>query len=240
VPANERYYIIVFGSQSTPKLARFTHTWATGVVATWNEGQTEPSLTTHTISWMPATLKIRTLRRFTEPGVNLGMSESIGIVQENGSQRVSMWGPYEMRPHVFLRFLIQKEFMESGKVGYQCIDKNGEAGRCGTGCDCIHAITDMDPDFNRDRYPLILNGEAASLNIVEQLARRGVLTEGPKMQDWLKSRLGLDCAGIVQRCHDGPVNDMIPPERLPYLFPADKSRPQQTLSIPTSAKPGDK
>src|SRR5262245_32683775 len=53
VPANERYYVIVFGSQSTPKLARFTHTWVTGVTATWSDPKAEPSLTTHTISWMP-------------------------------------------------------------------------------------------------------------------------------------------------------------------------------------------
>src|SRR5262245_3652073 len=104
VPANERYYVIVFGSQSSPKLPRLTHTWVTGVRATWNDGQTEPTLETHTISWMPATLHIRTFSRHVEPGVNLNMYDSIKIMQSKG-ERVSMWGPYEMRPHVFYRFL---------------------------------------------------------------------------------------------------------------------------------------
>jgi hypothetical protein len=229
VPANERYYAIVFGSQSSPKLARFTHTWVAGVKANWNDGQAEPSLETQTISWMPATLRIRTLSRRTEPGVNLGMSESIKIMKENG-ERVSMWGPYQLRPHAYQRFLIQKAFIDSGAVGYQAIDKWGEAGRLGVGCDCIHAVTDMDPDFNRSRYPLRINGEAASLHIVEQLARRGVMIDPPQTHDWLKSRLGLDCAGIVQRCYDGPVNDLIPPDRLPYFFPSTKMSTPQASS----------
>ena len=230
VPANERYYVIVFGSQSTPKLARFTHTWVTGVRVTRNDGQAEPALETHTISWMPATLRIRTLSRHIEPGVNLGMDESIRDMQAKG-ERVSMWGPYEMRPHVFYRFLIQKAFIDSGAVGYQCIDKWGEAGRMGVGCNCIHAVTDMDPDFDRSRYPLRLNGEDASLHIVEQLARRGALVTGPQTHDWLKARLGLDCAEIVPRCYDGPVNDLIPADRLPYLSPSTKPGPQQASPI---------
>jgi hypothetical protein len=152
-PPDERYYGIVFGSQSTPKLPRFTHTWATVIKANWTEGQAEPALELQTISWMPATLQIRTLNRHTEPGINLGMLESIQIMKEKG-ERVSMWGPYQVRVTFYRRFLIQKGFMESGQVGYQCVDNRGEAARLGSGCDCIHAITDMDPDFDRSRYPL--------------------------------------------------------------------------------------
>jgi len=219
VPPNERYYVIVFGSQSSPKLPKLTHTWATAVRLTWIDGQAEPAVETHTISWMPATLSIRTLSHSVEPGVNLNMYDSIRIMQEKG-ERVSMWGPYEMRYSTFYRFLVQKAFMDSGAVGYQCVDKWGEAGRCGNGCNCIHSITDMDPEFDRSNYPLRKNGDDASENIVEQLARRGVLPNGPTEQWWVKSRLGLDGCGIVQRCYNGPVNDMIPPHRLPLLFPS--------------------
>jgi hypothetical protein len=207
-PPNERYYIIVFGSQSTPKIPRLTHTWATIIKATWNAGQPEPALTEYTISWMPATLHIRTFSLRTEPGVNLRMHESIEIMQGKG-QRVSMWGPYEVRPRGYLRFLIQKEFMESGRVGYQCVDKRGEAGKCGAGCDCIHAITDMDPEFDRTRYPLRWYGDAGSEHIVQQIASRGLTVHGMQVEEWLVPRLGLDCAGIVRRTYAGPVNDMV-------------------------------
>src|SRR5262249_15234418 len=156
--------------------------------ATWIEGQAEPALELHTISWMPATLNIRTLSRQTEPGVNLGMQDSIEIMQGKG-ERVSMWGPYEVRASFFRRFLIQKGFMESGRVGYQCIDSRGEAGKTGSGCDCIHAITDMDPQFDRTRYPLRWYGEAGSAHIVEQIMRRGGVVDAPQTHDWLIPRL---------------------------------------------------
>ncbi len=216
-PTNERYYIIVFGSQSKPKLARFTHTWVSVVRVISNDGQAEPKICVDTISWMPATLRIHTLSRHTEPGVNLCLEESIRAMKAKGEQ-VAMWGPYELRHNVYRRFVIQKVFMDSGAVGYQCIDKSGEAGRTGDGCDCIHAITDVDPVYDRRRYPLRINGEDASLEIVQQLARRGSLVEGPKEQEWLRARLGFDCDGIVQRHYCGPVNDKVAPEHLPYYF----------------------
>ena len=65
--------------------------------------------------------------------------------------------------------MVQKQFMESGEVGYQCIDNIGEAPRDGAGCDCIHAMSDIDLIFNRRRYPLTYFGEAASRNIVLQV-----------------------------------------------------------------------
>ena len=217
-PANERYYLIVFGSQSTPKLPRFTHTWATAIKATWTEGQPEPTLELHTISWMPATLRIRTLNRHPEPGVNLELYETIANMQAN-SERIAMWGPFALRTAGYRRFLIQKDFMDSHAIGYQCVDNRGEAARCGNACDCIHAITDMDPEFDRTRYPLRWYGEAGSRNIVEQVMRRNVVLDGGQTQDWLIPRLGLDCAGIVRRCYNGPVGDLDRPTISPTVDP---------------------
>ena len=209
-PDNEQYYAIMFGSQSTPKLPRFTHTWAAVVKATWTPGQPEPTLELHSISWMPATLHIRTFSRHPEPGVNLGMHETIAEMKAKG-ERVSMWGPYLFRTSTYRRFLVQEAFMQSGAIGYQCLDNRGEAARCGNACDCIHAITDMDPVFDRKHYPLRWYGEKGSERIVEQCARRGALLDGARTQDWLIPRLGLDCPEIVRRCYTGPVGDLIQP-----------------------------
>jgi len=206
-PPNEKYYVLFFGSQATPALPRFTHTWATAIKATWVDGQTDPVLELHTISWMPATLRIRTFSRHTESGVNLGLYETITEMKSHG-ERIAMWGPYEMRPAFYRRFLIQKQFMDSHTIGYQCIDSRGEAGRTGDGCDCIHAITDMDPEFDRTRYPLRHYGEAGTANIVEQVARRNAILNVSQTQDWLVPKLGLECFGIVRRCYTGPVGDL--------------------------------
>ncbi|MCE9532431.1 MAG: hypothetical protein K8T89_15125 [Planctomycetes bacterium] len=209
VPPNERYYIIVFGSQSTPLQARYTHSWATIVKATTPADGGAPQIEQHTISWMPASLEIAPLRLHVEPGTNLDLKFTIEEMLRH-KERVSMWGPYEIWHGLYHRILTQKRFMESGAVGYQCIDTIGEAARVGNGSDCIHAITDMDPQFDRERYPLAYFGEAASLNIVRQLQRRPVMICPRKTHDWLIPALGLDCYPICRRTYTGKSREFSP------------------------------
>jgi hypothetical protein len=192
----EHYYVAVFGSESTPKVPRYTHTWATFV---YLREPPECAFEVHTISWMPATLDIHPWDFRPEPGVNLDLHFTIKMVLGH-RERVSQWGPYECRPELYRRFLVQKAFMESGQVGYQCIDTVGESARQGDGCDCIHAITDMDPQFGRSYYRLSRFGEAGSEFIVEQLMTRGVLLN-PQPQDWLNERLGLTGYPILHRTY---------------------------------------
>jgi hypothetical protein len=42
--ANEGYYVLIFGSQSHPKLLKYTHTWATFVRAVGDESNPDRSL----------------------------------------------------------------------------------------------------------------------------------------------------------------------------------------------------
>src|SRR4029077_4173862 len=114
-----------------------------------------------TISWLPATLEVRTWNFHTEKAVNLDLHETLRTVLANG-ERVSQWGPYECRPNLYNRFLVQKEFLDSGRIGYQAVDTVGESARKGDGCDCIHAMTDMDPMLSRNHYSLIRYGDSAT------------------------------------------------------------------------------
>ena len=199
-PPGEKYYIVVFGSQRVPFLRpALTHTWAVVVKATRADGCAEPQLDVQQISWLPATLEVRPMSFRVEPPVNLGLHETIQWARETG-QKVAMWGPYEVQPRAYRRFLIQKEFLEtSGQVGYQCIDTVGEAGREGNGCDCIHAITDLDPQFDRSRYPLIFYGHTASRRLVREAARRQAIIDPWTTHDWLIPALGLDQHPIDRR-----------------------------------------
>src|SRR5690348_12390269 len=70
-PPGERYFMLVFGSQSTPKVPKYTHSWATVVKVIECGGPEVPSIEEHTISWLPATLNVRPLSFQVEPGVNL-------------------------------------------------------------------------------------------------------------------------------------------------------------------------
>ncbi len=215
-PPGERYYLIVFGSQSTPKRAKYTHTWATVVRVTGCGGPGEPVVEEHTISWMPATLDIRPLARRPETGGNLGLHFTIEEMLRN-DERVSVWGPYEICAGLHHRFLVQKQFMESGQVGYQCIDSFGEAARRGNGCDCIHAVTDMDPQFDRVRYPLAYFGEAGSRHVVRELHERPIIIGPERDHGWLLANLGLDRYAITRQAYRGRTVENTPENVEAYL-----------------------
>jgi hypothetical protein len=201
----ERFYVIVFASQSIPRRPAYSHTWATVARAVDCPGQC-PSLEAHTISWLPAKLDIQPLRLSVEPGVNLGLHESMVYAIGNG-ERVSMWGPYECRPSFYRRFLIQKAFVESGRIGYQCDDNCGEAARTGDGSCCNHAVTDMDPEYGRENYPLIWFGDPASEHVVNRLHERGSLLHPEVEHDWLIEALGLNAYCIVRRHYQDRLID---------------------------------
>jgi hypothetical protein len=208
-PQGERYYVFVFGAQTTPKLPRFTHTWVTFVRAAPAAPGCPPAVEHHSISWMPATLFIRTYWPCVEPGVNLTLYQSIEMAL-GYNERVSLWGPYEIPPGVYRKLMIQKAFVESGAIGYQCIDTYGEAGAKGNGSDCIHAISDVDPLFGRQAYPLTYYGDAASLYILRRAVIRGAVPDIETTHDWLIPALGLDRYPIVRREYTAPLFPNLP------------------------------
>ncbi len=223
-PEHEHYYVIVFGSQTTPRIPRLTHTWAT-VVKTYEPPGASPTITgVDTISWLPATLEVRPFQFRAEPAVNLDMRASIEEMLKNG-ETVSFWGPYETWSGLHTRFLTQKAFLESGAIGYQCTDGLGESPRLGNGSNCFHAISDADPQFDRRQYPLLFYGNPASKNIVRQLFERPVLIHPNQTHDWLIPALGLDRYPINQRHYKGEFVEFTP-EGI-----------QQALSNPTPRRP---
>jgi len=214
-PSGERYFLIVFGSESTPKKAKYTHTWATMVRMTESPGAA-PIIEEFTISWMPATLDIQAYSRRVEPGVNLDMKFSVEEMLRH-DEKVAVWGPYEVSFWLFDRFMVQKKFMESGRVGYQCIDSFGEAARKGNGCDCIHAITDLDPLFDRTRYPLSYYGLSGSRNVVKELHTRPTIIQPEADHSWLLTHLGLDAYPIERRKWNGRTVEGTPDNVERYL-----------------------
>lgn len=211
VPEGERYYLLLFASQSTPKRPKYTHTWAT-VVRAHHPGGCEPPriLETHTISWLPADGNIKTFQFRVEPGVNFTLEQSLDHVTRN-DERIALWGPYEVWHGFYHRFLVQKGFLESGETGYQCIDTLGEAAK-GLGCNCTHAITDMDPRYERGPYPPLLFGFDSGRNIIREIMHAPVIIEPKVRHDWLLSALGVDHWDVSQRRYIGRRTEYDPGE----------------------------
>ncbi len=140
----------------------------------------------------------RWMAAVVEPGRNLELDETIRLTLRL-REHIVMWGPYEIQPQLYRRFLLQKAHMESGRVGYQTIDTVG-TGADGSGCDCIHAITDMDPEFDRGYYPLIRYGVSASRFVVRQVFERNLLIS-EDTHSWLETPLGLCDYPIARRVY---------------------------------------
>lgn len=203
-PDGARFYLLVFSAQTVPKIPRYTHSWITFVRVRPSPPGAGSIIEQHTISWMPRSLRIRTFRPKIEPGVNLTLHESIQMAL-GFHERISLWGPYEIPPGMYRKFLIQKEFIESGAIGYQCIDTIGESAWTGRASNCIHAISDSDATFNRQFYPLTYFGDSASLHILRQMVERGAIINPDVKHDWLLQPLGLQDVNILRREYNPPL-----------------------------------
>jgi hypothetical protein len=192
VAAAERYYVLIFGSQSQPKQLRHTHTWATFVRAV-GEG-TDPdefALYTHSISWLPRTLEVRVWSPFPEPGVNLDLYQTLDAVYSH-NERVTLWGPFVITPDLYERSLRIYHILHSGGVQYRAISTSSNL----LISDCIHAVAAVDPIFGRGHYPLIRIGDPASRFLAREIMVRSVENRGIDQaaydNSWLIPRLGLD------------------------------------------------
>lgn len=194
-PPDVRYFVMIFGAESCPKRARFTHSWATMVKATRDPAQTGAyQLEAQTISWMPRSLVIRPLALRGECGVNLSLEATFRDCFAKG-ECVAMWGPYEFDParaaETYSRVCAQVARLNSGCVLYKCIDP--DRGRRSTYIsNCIHAVTDLDRYLPRPAYNELRNyGLDASRFVVEVLASRHRF-DVAVVHPWIADALGID------------------------------------------------
>lgn len=199
--AGESYYVMLFGSQSTPKQLRYTHTWATFIRAVGDGPDTSRyALEAHTISWLPATLNVRVWRARPEPGANLSLEETLQTVASQG-ESVTMWGPFVIGREVYDRSLEVRRILESGVAKYRAISTPRNL----LISDCIHAVASIDPTFGRRHYPLIRIGKPATRYIAREVMIRSRFDQWQYDNSWLIPRLGLDRYPI----------EVVPPRRIP-------------------------
>ena len=189
--AGDRHYVIPFGSQSVPKLPQFTHTWLTTVRV---PGDPAAALEVRTTSWLPAKLVIRDAKLRPEPGVNLTLADTLAFAAKT-NQRVSVWGPYEVLPGTYANAVRQWDKVESGFYQYLAVDG---LRRDPAVADCIHAVTDADPEFGRRHYPLRRFGESATRYVAGQFYSRRLVIDDDRDHGWLLAKLGVP-ADVVRR-----------------------------------------
>jgi hypothetical protein len=183
--AGESYYVIVFALQGEPNLPRHAHTFATFVRAS-GEGPNPNryALEFHTISWYPASGAVRLARVLPERGVNLSLADTLRLAGLMRA-RVSRWGPFQVRRELYDRAVGQISCLQSGAMQYKALDG---LRRGGSVSNCIHAVSDIDPDGG-----LLLTGtaygEAASRLVVRHFRRWMVNLH--LSHEWVCHRLGI-------------------------------------------------
>jgi hypothetical protein len=234
-----RYFVLFFGSQDFFRHPKYTHTWAALVrvpaggcnpAGLVTKGCIDPALDVQTISWLPVDGTIEPRNYVVEPGRNYGFHETLKFAYD-GNESVAMWGPYEVWHGFAHRFMVQKQFLDSGAVGYQCVDVRGEAAKLGNGCDCIHAITDMDPIYPRWGYPLLYYGKPGTGHLVRRFMHSPIWINPRQTHDWLLPRLGLEGLPIERRTYIGRTEEHDPNS------PVGLDARARSLPIPTPPRP---
>src|SRR5262249_2913460 len=108
--------------------------------------------------------------------------------------RISMWGPYQIRKELYDRALCQIAHLESGAVQYQALDT---AHRTDNVSNCIHAISDLARTRHRLRIASPGFGEVASYHIARRL--QPWMIESAVSHDWIGVCLGLGTYPLIHR-----------------------------------------
>jgi hypothetical protein len=183
---NDKHYVIFFASQSEPRRPRLSHTFCTFIKAEAGDPNRaeEPKFTADTISWLPTNGHVRVLKLRAEPGRNFSLDESLRLARATG-QIVWSWGPYEVPEETYNKLVRQKARLDSGAYTYKAIDVRQRNGAC----NCIHAVTNADPQWGGFGVPDQMYGYPSGSYLAETLTARNQALA--KNQDWVLDRLGI-------------------------------------------------
>ena len=198
--AGERYYVLLFGSQRTPPNPNYSHSFATFVRVTWpGDGPCPPlaHMESHTISWLPENMIVRTLALFAEPGKNFDLHTTLRYVLDS-DERVSLWGPYEIAPKLYQGALDQINLLESGQVRYKANDTGRFSDRV---TNCIHAIGGI-MQGNKLRVATPGWGEMASWGLLKKM--RPFIIDRDQKHYQISATLGLNDYPIIYREWENP------------------------------------
>jgi hypothetical protein len=183
-------YLIVFSSDSTPYKANKTHTFAALVRVEKAPGQPPCVASLESISWLPATMKVRALAVRPETGRNVPLDETLRVFLSSG-HRVCMWGPYRVGPELAEAFrariaTLESSFQYKGACLFSPLDV----------CDCARAVEEM-VEPHRRYIGVFGYGAAAASFIVRKFSPWLIEPEQP--HPWVGTLIGLDEFPLVRR-----------------------------------------
>jgi hypothetical protein len=198
--AADAYFVLMFAGQRIPNDPDYSHSYATFVRATWDENRPNPlppRLEAHTISWLPANMKVRTYALLPECGHNFDLHTTVRWALGN-DMRTSLWGPYQIDPQLYGRAIQQISLLQSGKVLYKANDLFYETDKVSN---CIHAVGTT-VGGHRVHVAVPGWGETASYALLLRLDP--FIIDRCRVHPWVGSAVGLDQYPIYYRDWAGP------------------------------------
>lgn len=193
--AHESYYMLLFAYQHPTGKPHLCHTFATFVKVQWKDGKEENGvLHYHTISWLPANLKVRLRCLLPEKGKNLSLKETMNLASKLNAT-ISFWGPLQIRKSLYDRSIRQVKRLESGKVKYKAVDPLFPTNRASN---CVHAVSDLlFMWIPRPRGLPSAWGKAASYRVLCRF--RFFYIDPDKRHDWVAEALDIFNYPLLQR-----------------------------------------
>jgi len=185
--AEERYFLLMFGSQRSIFEGSHNHTFATFVRTRTDPSQ--PDKTTveaHTLSWLPDNGKVRGFALFPETGRNFDLHETLCLVQDDG-QHVALWGPFEIKCELYEAARAEIALVESGHVRYKSFDAGYRSDRVTNYSHALRSIA----EGQRHRGPVWLGGYGSAKRALRSMSP-WVIDAGHE-HGWVADALGLDC-----------------------------------------------
>lgn len=202
--AGEQYFLLMYASQRVPANPNYSHTFATFAKVSWQgDGPCPriPLLESHTISWLPANMIVRTGALKPECGHNFGLHVTLREAYRT-NQRVSLWGPYPVQPELYYRALNRQAELEGGKILYKANDVGYRSDRV---TNCIHAVSTI-VEGPKLRIASPGWGQSASYFVLKEM-KPSILSY--ETEPWIGSALGLDQYPILYRDYRNPRSNTI-------------------------------
>jgi hypothetical protein len=187
-------YLLVFAADATPYRGVRAHTFAAVVRVEADPDGVARAADVTSLSWLPATKVVRPLAVHPEPGRNVPLDETLRDYLAAGG-RVSLWGPYRVRPELADAFRARVADVEA-----RHLYKAGALFDRRTVVECARGVEETIRGGERRRYVGVFGfGDAASSEVVRKFTPW--LVEPHQTHPRVASAIGLDAYPIVRRSH---------------------------------------
>ena len=185
------HYLTIFAAESVPFRPEKTHTFISATRVPAGGG---PAVT-HDIGWLAATTVVRGIALRPEEGRNFSLHESLAVCRRN-CMRVSVWGPYKIKPELYCLLREQAEFLNTGAVKYKGTDTLVPSR---VAMNCYHAIWNVSHPLRKYAGPFTCGDTTGGKTV--HLFREWIVCP-EQTHDEILTVLGVEQEPLVRRPHD--------------------------------------